>query len=207
VVNRAARKPVIGILGGLASGKSTVAAELAKLGCAVVDADKIAHEALDNKRIRDRIVAYFGRGVLDQAGRIDHRKLAEIVFADSDKLSALNGIVHPYVLSRAEQLIDEYMGMETVKAVVLDMPLLVEVGWANRCDRLIFVDCPRHHRRQRARKMGICDENEFRTREKFQISLDRKAELADNIIENNSGLSELSRQVADIFSQLVRDHQ
>jgi len=194
-------------LGGLASGKSTVAAELAKLGCAVVDADKIAHEALDSKRIRDKIVAYFGRSVLDQAGRIDRRKLAEIVFADSDKLSALNGIVHPYVLSRAEQLIDEYMGMETVKAVVLDMPLLVEVGWANRCDRLIFVDCPPHHRRQRARKMGICDENEFRTREKFQISLDRKAELADNIIENNSGLSELSRQVADIFSQLVRDHQ
>ncbi len=197
------RKPIIGILGGVGSGKSTVAAEFAKLGCKVVDADKIAHDLLEKKSAKEKIVDLFGQTILNSAGKIDHRKLADVVFADADKLSSLNKIIHPLVLGRAEELIRQYNRQNEVKAIVLDMPLLVEVGWARRCDKLIFVDCKRQLRVDRAKKMGVFEENQLKIRENFQISLDNKANLTDNIIDNNSDFSALARQVTDIFSYIV----
>ena len=203
VVNKPKKKPIIGILGGVGSGKSTVAAEFAKLGCKIIDADEIAHDLLNDPAVKQRIVASFGRVVLDSAGKIDRKKLAEIVFNDNGKLSLLNRIIHPPVLARIKQLIEQYNRQTQPKAIVLDMPLLVEVGWAKRCDRLIFVECEQQSRLDRAKKMGIFNENQLKVRENFQISLDNKAALADNIINNNSGFPELARQVADIFSCIV----
>ena len=197
------KKPIIGILGGVGSGKSTVAAEFAKLGCAVIDADEIAHELLEKPAVKEKIVGSFGRAVLDPAGKIDRRKLANIAFTDSDKLSLLNSIAHPLVLARAEQLIEQYNRQTSVKAIVLDMPLLVEVGWAKRCDKLVFVDCKRQLRVERAKKNGIFGENQLKIKENFQISLDNKAAITDNIVDNNSGFSALVKQVADIFSCIV----
>lgn len=194
------KKPVIGILGGIGSGKSTVAAEFAKLGCKVIDADKIAHKVLDKKTVRDKIVGCFGRAVLGPAGKISRTKLANLVFADAGRLASLNGIIHPLVLALAEGLVERYNKQKGVKAIVLDMPLLAEVGWDKRCDRLIFVDCRLDIRAERAKNLGIRDEKQLRAREKFQIPLDSKRALADNIMDNNFGCSELARQVADIFS-------
>ncbi len=195
-------KSIIGILGGIGSGKSTVAAEFAKLGCKVIDADKIAHELLEKKAVREKIVGLFGLAILDSAGKIDRGKLAEVVFADADKLSSLNKTIHPLVMERAEVLIKQYNRQNQVKAIVLDMPLLAEVGWAGRCNKLIFVDCKRQLRLNRTKKMGF-DENQFKIRENFQISLDNKVDLSDNIIDNNSGLLALAKQVAGIFSDTV----
>ncbi len=195
-------KSIIGILGGIGSGKSTVAAEFVKLGCKVIDADKIAHELLEKKAVREKIVGLFGLAILDSAGKIDRGKLAEVVFADADKLSSLNKTIHPLVMERAEVLIKQYNRQNKVKAIVLDMPLLAEVGWAGRCNKLIFVDCKRQLRLDRAKKTGF-DENQFKIRENFQISLDNKAGLTDNIIDNNSGLLALAKQVAGIFSDTV----
>ena len=195
-------KPVIGILGGIGSGKSAVAAEFAKLGCKVIDADKIAHELLDEPRVKEKIIGIFGRAILDSEGKIDREKLAEVVFDDADRLSSLNRIIHPLVLQRAEELIEKYHRQKQVKAIVLDMPLLMEVGWLKRCDRLIFVDCRQKLRLDRAKKMGF-DKNQVKIRENFQISLDNKANLADNTIENNSDFSVLAKQVTDIFSYVV----
>ncbi|MHC4558017.1 MAG: dephospho-CoA kinase [Planctomycetota bacterium] len=202
VVGTTGKKPIIGILGGIASGKSTVAAEFAKLGCKVIDADKIAHEILERKSVKEKIVASFGQGILDSAGKIDRQKLADVVFADADKLLSLNGVIHPLVLERAEELIEQYNRQNQVRAIVLDMPLLVEVGWAERCDKLIFVDCKKKIRADRAKKMGF-DKNKLKIRENFQISLDNKSKLADNTVENNSDFSALVRQVADNFSYIM----
>ena len=196
---------MIGILGGVGSGKSTVAGEFAKLGCAVIDADKIAHERLEQENIKEKIVGLFGEDVLDSAGRIDHRELADIVFADAERLAALTEIVHPPVLRRAKELIEQYKGQKQFKAIVLDMPLLMEVGWDKRCDKLVFVDCERKVRAERASKTGICSEKQLKIRENFQISLDKKKSSADNTIDNNSCLSRLSRQVINIFSKLIDD--
>jgi dephospho-CoA kinase len=203
-VNNIGKKPVIGILGGIASGKSTVAKAFARLGCKIINADAIAHELLDEETVREKIVALFGREILDSEGKIDHKTLAGIVFADRDKLSSLNEILHPLVLERVEAMIEECGRQNHIKAIVLDMPLLVEVGWAERCDRLIYVDCSLKTRSERAQKAGL-DKNQLKIRENFQISLDNKQNLADNTVENNSDFLTLVRQVADIFSDIMDD--
>ncbi len=196
-------KPLIGIIGGIASGKSTVAAEFAKLGCAVIDADAIAHALLDTAEVRDEITERFGAGVLGDSQEIDRRKVAKIVFADKDKLANLNGIIHPRVFARIEELLARYERADAVNAVVLDMPLLVEVGWDQRCDRVVFVDCERTRRWARAQRTRALSEEEIKIRENFQISLDTKATLADNTIDNNSGFSTLVRQIQLIFSDIT----
>jgi len=202
-MNTPRTKPVIGILGGLCSGKSTAAAEFAKLGCAIIDADKIAHELLGEPSVKNKVVDFFGEGILDPEGRVDRKKLGEVVFANGHKLAELNKLLHPGVLDRVEQLIKQYNDKNRVKAIVLDMPLLVEVGWAKRCDKLVFVDCKPQLRAKRAKKMGYSGEKQLKIRENFQISLDNKAAIADNIVDNNSGFSELTEQVAETFSYIT----
>lgn len=199
------KKPIIGILGAIGSGKSTVASEFAKLGCKVIDADKIVHKLLKEETVRKRITSLFGMGILNSAGKIDRKKLADLVFVDGDKLSSLNKVIHPLVLARAEQLIDQYGRQSSVKAIVLDMPLLAEVGWDRHCDKLIFVDCERKLRIERAAKAGTFDENQLKIRENFQIFLDNKVHITDNTIDNNSGFPALARQVADIFSCVINN--
>lgn len=202
-VARTLKKLVIGIVGGIGAGKSTVAAEFARLGCKIIDADKIAHELLAKKTVREKIIGRFGRFVANPNSKINRRKLAAIVFADAEHLSWLNHLLHPLVLRRIERLIGKYKGQKRLRGIVLDMPLLAEVGWVRRCDRVVFVECRPNLRLDRAKKKGIFNKNQLKRRENFQISLDNKLRLADNIINNNSGLAELSRQVADIFSRIV----
>ncbi len=203
-MSKIAEKPVIGILGGIGSGKSTVAAEFAKLGCKVIDADEIAHELLNEPSVKEKLLDIFGQDILDSSDKIDRKKLAEIVFTDKKKIASLNSIIHPLVLQRTQELIENYKSQNQVKAIVLDMPLLVEVGWSKRCDKLIFVNCEQKLRLERAKKLGF-GENHVKIRENFQISLDNKASLADNTIENNSDLSAIANQVTGIFSYIVNN--
>lgn len=202
-VNNSTKKPIIGILGGIASGKSTVAAEFAKLGFKLIDADKIAHDFLLTSDIKDEIVTTFGKTILGSDGQIEHCKLADIVFRDGGKLSRLNEILHGPVIGCVEQLIEEYNADFEVKGIVLDMPLLLEIGWAKRCERLIFVDCNRQLRVERAKKSGFIDENQLKIRENFQISLDNKVKISENTIDNNSDFSALVEQVNNIFCDVV----
>ncbi len=202
-MGKTGKKPIIGLLGGIASGKSTVAAEFAKLGCKVIDADKIAHGLLEEPSVLQRVTGLFGNAILDWAGRIDRRKLAAAAFGDAEKLSSLNNIIHPRVLARVEELIEQYSRSSRIKAIVLDMPLLAEVGWAKRCDRVIYVECNVKRRIERAKKSLHLDETELKIRENFQISLDSKSRLADNVVNNNSDFSALVRQIADIFTCII----
>jgi dephospho-CoA kinase len=202
-MSKVSEKPLIGIMGGLCAGKSTVAEQFDRLGCKVVDADKIVHKLLDKPAVREKITASFGDVVLDSGGKIDNKKLADIVFADARKLALLNEILHPPVLACVEELITKYNRQADVKAIVLDMPLLVEVGWAERCDKLVFVECKQQLRVKRAKKRSIFKENQLKIRENFQISLDKKAQIADYIISNNSDISVLNKQVACVFSGIT----
>jgi dephospho-CoA kinase len=197
-------KPLIGIIGGIASGKSTVAREFGKLGCAVIDADQMAHAFLEDPAVRDEVVRLLGPGIVGSDGRIDRRTVGQLVFADRRKLASLNAIVHPRVLERTECLIAQYQKHDGVAAIVLDMPLLVEVGWADRCDKVIFVDRDLSRRGGLAGPKGTLTEQQIKIRENFQISLDEKMKLADNTIDNNSELSTLVRQIKTIFSEIIK---
>ncbi len=202
-VEKTNKKPVIGILGGIGSGKSTTATEFEKLGCGLIDADKIAHQLLDEPDIKKKVIEAFGSSILDTDNKIGRKKLADIVFADRDKLKQLNNIIHPAVLARAEELIEQFNSQPETKAIVLDMPLLVEVGWEKRCEKLIFIDCKEQIRAERSKKTHLFDENKLKIRENLQISLDKKQGIAENTIDNNSELSALKKQVAEIFSNIV----
>jgi dephospho-CoA kinase len=197
------KKPIIGLLGGIGSGKSAVADAFAELGAAVIDADKLAKDLLDKPEYRDKIVANFGSEVLGENGFIDRAKLANTVFSDEKKLKTLTNIIHPAVLQQTQVLIDAYLKTETIRAIVLDVPLLAETGFEDRCGVLVFVKTIKDIRLQRAAKRGLTP-RDLEIRENFQISLDKKESMADYIVNNNSDLTVLAEQVRRIFNRLVR---
>jgi dephospho-CoA kinase len=202
MVRMSTHKPVIGILGGISSGKSTVAAEFAKLGCAVVDADAIAAELLQRGDVKERLVQSFGKAICTEEGLIDRARLADIIFKGRQYVTRINEIIHPLVFDRTKELIAEYTDRGEVNAIVLDVPLLAEAGWTDLCDVLVFVDADAETRIRRVRERGRWNAGQLKKREKFQISLDRKAQMAHYIVRNNSDLSALAGQVARIFSTL-----
>lgn len=187
----------------MCSGKSTAAAGLARLGCAVIDADEIAHQLLNKKDVRAKVVGVFGEDILDEKGRISRKELANRVFGNRRKLKALTNILHPLVLARVEQLIGRYSRNKKHKGIVLDIPLLAEVGLEKRCDRIIFIDCKPSIRLKRAGKTRFFDSRTLKIRENLQISLDKKKLIADNIVDNNSDLSGLSKQIASLFLDIM----
>lgn len=159
---------VVGLIGKIGSGKSTVARRLGDHGAQVLDADAIAHEVLDEPGVRDAIAARFGAAIVDDHGRVRRGALAERVFgpsaAHAAALAALEEIVHPRVGDRLREELDRLRrtpsatGGETV--VVLDVPLLVQSGWADACDRLIVVDCADAVRRTRLAARGLTAEQQ-----------------------------------------------
>jgi dephospho-CoA kinase len=201
-VNAYPQKPTIGLLGGIASGKSTVASAFQDLGCAIINADLLAHKALDQNIIQQAIREEFGPEVLVEDGSVDRNALGHLVFQDAHKLSKLNSLLHPWILEKCRAELDEHLRNPAIPAIVLDMPLLLEVEWDKFCNYIVFVECPRKMRLQRAKKRGINPEN-LVEREIFQISLDKKANRADNILINTSDLSSLVRQVTKIFAHVT----
>lgn len=194
---------IIGIVGGIGSGKSTVARAFGDAGCAVIDADVIAQKLLDRDDICAPLADKFGPGVLAKDGRIDRSALAKIVFSSADDLKFLTDLLHPPVLERAAELIDRYQNdPQPYPAIVLDMPLLIEVGWDTRCDFIVFVDCHEAIRRARVKNSGKFDAEQIKNRENFQISLDKKREKAHYSIHNNSDESDIAGQVALILANI-----
>ena len=194
--------PVIGILGGIGSGKSTVAGCFADLGCAVIDADAIAHTLLEREDVRGQLIDLLGAGILDANGRIDRALLGQIAFGQPETLKFLTDLLHPLVLERNEALITVYQADPNVAGIVLDMPLLLEVGWEKKCDFLVFVDCDDEKRRARIAKNGKIDIEQLKKRENLQISLDKKRKNAHYIINNNSDDSDIAGQVALILASI-----
>ncbi|HDS84710.1 MAG TPA: dephospho-CoA kinase [Phycisphaerales bacterium] len=199
----AEKKKVIGVLGGIAAGKSTVARHFERLGCAVIEADEIAHQILDESESKREIVRLFGPGIVDAKGRVDRKSLAGIVFSDAAALARLNTVIHPRVWAEVERRIAVYQRDSKIAAIVLDVPLLAEADRLDLCDVLVFVEAEQTRRWQRAKKSGKFDENELKKREKFQISLDKKKKLAHYILRNNSDESDLAGQVAQLFSTIT----
>jgi len=196
-------KPVIGILGGVGSGKSTIAACFARLGCAVIDADTLAHEVLDEPATIAAVVERFGPQVLDAAGRIDRKALGRRMFDNPDDVAFSNQLIHPRVFEKCQALIRDYSADPKVSGIVLDMPLLLEVGWEEKCDFLVFVETSDEKRWARIEKNAKIDIQQLKKRENFQISLDKKQQYAHYKINNNSDKSDLAEQVALIFSKIT----
>jgi dephospho-CoA kinase len=203
-VNTYPQKPIIGLLGGIASGKSTVASAFQDLGCAVINADLLAHQALEQSTIRQAIHEEFGIAALAEDGSVNRAALGRLVFQDADRLSELNNLLHPWILAKCQAELNEHLKNPTIPAIVLDMPLLLEVQWDSLCNYIVFVECSEAIRLQRAKHRSLSPEN-LAKREFFQISLDKKANRADNVFINNSDLSSLVRQVTKFFADVTNN--
>lgn len=196
------RAVVIGLVGGIGSGKSTVAGMLAELGCIVVDADKNAKEALDLPRVRDELVKWWGPRILNSQGMVDRKSIANIVFSDVTQRSRLESLVHPIVKSTRAELIGRAT-LEGKPGVVIDAPLLFEAGSDKECDAVLFVDCPYQQRLARIASRGW-SEQELQRREAAQLPLEEKKTRSTQVIVNDAGLDELRGRVQTAFANITQ---
>ncbi len=194
---------VIGIVGGIASGKSTIAEMLESLGADVIDADKICHALINTEEIAGEITNRWGSSVQDQHGKIKRDVLAEIVFSDREEISALNNIIHPKAIKQIKNRIAELQCHKATKGIVLDAALLVESNLIEICNLILFVDTKKstcEARVQSSRKWPL---DEITKREKFQGLLMQKREIADIIINNNHSKEDTLNQVKDFWCQFI----
>jgi dephospho-CoA kinase len=195
-------KPVIGIVGGIGAGKSAAAAEFAALGCQVIDADAVGHALLKEPAVKAELKKRWGEGVFGADGNVDRSALARIVFDDKVELEALNSIIHPRMRERMERLIAAAMSDASVKGVILDAAVLFEAGWDDLCTHVVFVSAPREVRLRRLPAKAGQDAGRLAAREKFQISLDKKARKCDYDIDNSSSVPRLRKQVGELFLRI-----
>ncbi len=193
---------VIGLTGGIGSGKSTVSKFLADMGARVIDADRVGHEAFepDTDAYRE-VVETFGREILTPAGEIDRHKLGSIVFADTKARDKLNRIMHPRIHSIVRDLIEEYR-RRSVKIVVIDAPLLIEAKWTNLVDEVWVTVAPRHTVLERLTKRTGLTKAESLARIRSQLSHDERIKHADVVIDTNCALDELKAKVQELGQKL-----
>lgn len=193
-----ARPPVVGILGGICSGKTTVARMLAEEGFELIDADGIGHQVLARTDVKRRLREEFGPEIFDAEGQVDRAALARRIFGDTARTEKLNSIVHPPILEEIGRRV-----RSSSRPVVLDAALLMEKGLHLKwCDLLVFVDTPREERLRRAREERNWEEGELQRRENAQISSERKRRQADHIIGNSGSKDELKRKVKTLSSKI-----
>jgi len=195
---------VVGILGGVASGKSTVARLLEAQGGTVIDADRIGHEVLNLPHVKRQLRDAFGDGIFAPDGTINRSALGKEAFADARKLAALNRITHPPLIARIRQEIADIRQKNEAPMVILDAALLMETGLHEElCDALVFVDTPGEVRAERARRSRGWSRQEFRRRENAQIEPDAKKKRADFVVDNSRDNKELEQAVRDVWDALM----
>jgi len=197
-------KPIIGLIGGIGSGKSTVASILTDLGAVVLDADHYAKELLLDSDVRIEIKKTFGDAVFDSEGTINRERLADRVFTHESDRAKINAIIHPRVRARFKELIKTQNSDSPGKIIVLDVPLLLGSELKSLCNLILMVRSPLKSRIARVQKERQWDAKELTRREGFQHSCAQKEAAADVFIENNGTIKELKREVEAFFNDYIR---
>lgn len=195
----------IGLTGGYASGKTTVARILEELGAVVVDADRLAHEVIRRGEPGWReTVAAFGRGVLGAEGEIDRAALGRLVFAAPDLRARLEGIIHPRVIAAIRKARQEAQA-DGVRVFVAEVPLLFEVGLAGEFDRVWVVTSDPRRQRELAKGRDRLSDVEIEARLAAQLPLAEKERRADLVLRNDGDLDALRAQVEQAWADLTPD--
>lgn len=191
---------IIGLCGGIGSGKTTVAGFFRKIGCGVIDADKITRRLLDQKPIKKRLCQAFGQTIINKAGKIDRHVLAQKAFGHRRYLRKLNALIHPYIREEIKFRLTQQKNR--YKTIVIDAALLLASPLAKICDFIIFVDAAKTIRCSRTRRTRKWLSNELVKRELFQISPTVKKRRADFIINNNFSLTQTYSRVKKIYRRM-----
>jgi dephospho-CoA kinase len=194
---------VIGLTGGIGSGKSTVARLLAERGAVIMDLDKVGHEALKKgSQAYGEVVGEFGKEILDAGGEIDRSKLGRIVFNNHEALMRLNRIVHPAIDNSVNTEIEKYR-QQGVKVVVLEAAAMLEAGKTAQVDELWVTAAPEATVFRRVLERGGLSEQEIRARIKAQLSNKERIKQADVIIDTDGTLDELKDRVKAEWEKLL----
>ncbi len=195
---------VIGLTGGIGSGKSTVATMLEDLGAVIVDADTVGHEIYrPNSEGWKRVSEAFGTALLSPDGSIDRRKLGAIVFNDPEALQRLNAIVHPLMLDEIRRRIDSYEAAGVQTPVVLEAAVLIEAGWLTLVDEVWLVEASREAVVERVSKQRGLAAGEVSRRLQAQLSDDERRRYAHKIIHNTGSVDDLREKVRAAWTSAV----
>jgi dephospho-CoA kinase len=196
---------LIGLLGGVASGKSMVAGMFRHLGAEVLDADRVGHEVLRMPAVRAAVGGHWGKDVIGPDGEVDRSALAKVVFSPPPdgpcELAELERITHPEIRRRLKAEVDE-MARRGTKVAILDAPVMLKAGWNELCDALVFVDSPADQRLARAVARGWSPV-EFARREASQEPVEEKRRLADFVLDNSHDVSYIRAQVERCWQRLL----
>jgi dephospho-CoA kinase len=187
---------VIGLTGGIGSGKTTLAGFLKELGVAIIDADKLGHRALGESQVLRKVVATFGEGILGSDGQVDRPKLARLVFGYPQQLARLNRITHPRIAQMITARLDEYQ-QQGVEAVVIEAPLLVETGWVDTVDEVWVTVAPQMLILDRLQKMDLTRQ-EALARLGAQMKPEERLKDAAVVINTDTSLEELKAKAKEL---------
>jgi len=196
-------KPIIGLVGGIGSGKTFVASLFAQLGAKVISSDEHVHQAYHDPAIKAVLRQWWGPTVFDAAGEIDRSAVAREVFDRPEERKRLEALIHPLVAEERDRIMAQTAPDPRIKAFIWDVPLLMETGLDRQCDAIVFVDAPIELRRERVRQSRGWNEQEIEKREKFQLPLDKKRQAAHHIVVNNADAAAVRRQVSQVFSRIT----
>ena len=196
---------VIGLTGGIGSGKSTVSQFLAELGAVILNADEVGHKAFKpDSEIWHEVVAAFGRQILTPDGNIDRKKLGEIVFGNPESLSRLNQIMHPRMYAQVKAQLEEYRRQGT-RVVVLEVSLLLEAGWTSLVDEVWVTTAPEATVLKRLEERTELSQAESLARIRSQLSSEERIRHADVVINTDCDLDELMSKVKELWQRLELD--
>lgn len=196
---------MIGLIGGIGAGKSTVARRLNALGATVIDADRVGHEVLLRPEVISELARRFGTGILGSEGQIDRQKLGPIVFANEGRRRELESIVHPAIRGVFIERIGQAMEDASVPLIVLDAAVLLEASWGDVCDKIAFVDAARDVRLKRLQENRGWTAEELDRREAAQLPLEVKRSRADVIFTNNGDIESCHQQIDECFRQWTEE--
>jgi dephospho-CoA kinase len=194
---------LVGLTGGIASGKSLVAKLLKDLGAYVIDADEIAHQVIQPGTPAYReILQHFGKEILREDGTIDRSKLGKLVFRDPAKRSLLESIIHPRVFAEEEAKRRQRVQQEPDAVIIFDAPLLIETGAHEIMDKVIVVYADRKTQLKRLKERDRLDPEEAKRRVAAQLPLSNKKRYADYLIDGMASPSEVAKQTGTIYQEL-----
>ena len=195
----------VGLTGGLASGKTFVGEALASFGCLLVQADRLGHQVLEpGGEAYDEVVREFGAEILDPDGHINRRRLAAMVFGSPSRLERLNGLVHPPVLRREEELIAAFTARQPHGIAVVEAAILIETGSYRRFDRIVLVTCTGEQQRARALRRDGAAESDVLARLSRQMPLAEKRKYADFVIDTSGTKEDTLHQTRSVYDALRR---
>lgn len=197
---------VIGLTGGIGTGKSTASEIIRSLGVPVIDADEVSRSLLSpGSRYNSKVANLFGDQVLDESGNVDRKALAAIIFTSEEMRKKLESLLHPLVRLEMEMRIQE-LKEQGEKLVVLDIPLLFEKGyWQNKVDEIWLVDTTQELQMKRIKERESWSEKEILDRIHAQMPLEEKRLLASKIILNNGSFKDLEKQISDLIAETKND--